>query len=111
MSLENNIKEWVNYDNHINELNNKIKDLKDKRNIKEDEIHSLLRTKDKLPIIQISDGLLKFTTQNVQQPLSFKFIESCLLEKFNKNDVNSIIQYIKNKRISKENFVIKRFYK
>ena len=60
MSLENNIKEWVNYDNHINELNNKIKDLKDKRNIKEDEIHSLLRTKDmfELGIIEETKNII-----------------------------------------------------
>lgn len=111
MNLETNIKEWVKYDNLINDYNSKIKDLKNKKSSYEENIENLFRDTDKYPIVQISDGLLKFTKQTTPQPLSFKYIESSLSDKLDKKDIDNIITILKNKRNSKENFIIKRFYK
>lgn len=111
MSIETNVKEWVKYDNHIKEYESKIKLLKEKRNSFEENIYQYALQNNKPNLsIKINDGNLKFIKQNIQQPLTFKFLESCLLEKFNKKDAESIIHFIKEKRTIKENISIKRFY-
>lgn len=111
MSLESNIKEWVKIDDLINQYNNKIKILKDEKQRNEATIQRILNEKETIPTIKISDGFLKLTKQTVAQPLSFKYIESCLSNKYPKNDIDNIIAHIKENRTSKENIVLKRFYK
>ena len=61
--------------------------------------------------IQISDGKIKFTQTKETQQLTFKYLESCLHEII-KNDeqVNKIVEYIKNKREIKYVPEIKRLY-
>ena len=112
MSFEKNIKEWVKYDNEIKELNKKIKDL---RNIKMDITTNIMNYVNENNIndstIKISDGNLRFANVKVQSPLTYKYIEECLLEIINDDTkVKQIITYIKNKRESKYVEEIKRFY-
>jgi ferritin len=61
--------------------------------------------------IQISDGKLKFVQLKETQPLTFKYLETCLKEIIkNEEQVNKIVDYIKNKREVKYVADIKRFY-
>lgn len=111
MSLESNIKNWVKIDDLINEYNEKIKQLKDQKSENEIIIQRILNERENIPTIKISDGFLKLTKQSVSQPLSFKYIENCLSNKFSKNDLDNIIKYIKENRTTKENLVLKRYYR
>jgi hypothetical protein len=62
-------------------------------------------------VIQISDGKIKFIKTKDTQVLTFKYLETCLHEIIkNEDQVNKIIEYIKNKRDVKYVAEIKRFY-
>tara|TARA_Y100001980_G_C14260130_1_gene101901 strand:- start:70 stop:408 length:339 start_codon:yes stop_codon:yes gene_type:complete len=112
MSFEDNIKKWVEYDTMIKMYSEKIKELKEKKNNVEDKIHDHINTYNKKPIINISDGVLKFSKVKIQQPLSYKLIDNSL-NKIIKNDNQReiILNAIKESRMSKECQVIKRFYR
>ena len=62
-------------------------------------------------IINISDGNLKFIQTKQYNTLTFKHLEICL-HKFinNKDDVKTIIQYVKDTRKKKIIYDIKRSY-
>ena len=61
--------------------------------------------------IQISDGKLKFSETKVAQPITFKYLESCLNDIIkNQQQVNVIMEYIKKKRENKLVRELKRFY-
>jgi len=111
MTFEQNIKKWVEYDTLLKRYNESIKDLREKRSLIEENIHNEISNREKKPVINISDGTLKFGKATVQQPLSYKLIEQSLQHILSdKKDVDKIINAIKSSRISKECNVIKRFY-
>ena len=61
--------------------------------------------------IKITDGQLKFIKVKETQQLTFKYLESCLLEIIkNEEQVKKIVEYIKNKREVKYVPEIKRLY-
>ena len=112
MSLEQNIKKWVEYDSLLKAYGEKIKELRESKNNIEKQIHSSISSYDKKPVIQISDGILKFNTATVQQPLSYKLIESSLIQSIDdKEEVKKIINIIRQNRSSRECNVIKRYYR
>tara|TARA_R110002072_G_scaffold54564_2_gene143111 strand:+ start:783 stop:1124 length:342 start_codon:yes stop_codon:yes gene_type:complete len=112
MTFENNIKQWVIYDNEIKGINEKLKSLREKKNGLSTDIFNYVHEKNiSQRVVKISNGNLKFMSVKVQQPLTFKFVEQCLGEIINEEDkVKQIINYIKDKRESKYVEEIKRFY-
>lgn len=114
MSTEftNMIKEWVTIDNELRELSLKSKSLREKKNNLNNNVINYIETNNlDNAIIKISDGTLKFNYTNISQPLTFKYINECLNDIINdKNQVESIINYIKNKRNVKSIMDIKRNY-
>ena len=63
-------------------------------------------------VIQISDGKLKFQNIKSTSPLSYGFLEQCLLECINdENQVKELIKYIKSKRTHKISYDIRRTYR
>ena len=112
MTLEENIKKWVEYDTLIKNYNEKIKSLREKRQEVETSIHRNVESYEKKPVINISDGTLKFAKTNIQQPLSYKLIENGL-QKIIKNEdqINRIINTIRETRNIKEINRIKRYYR
>lgn len=112
MSLEENIKKWVEYDSLIKNHNEKIKSLREKRQQVENAIHRTVDTYEKKPVINISDGTLKFAKTNIQQPLSYRLIENSL-QKIIKNEeqINRIIDTIRDTRNITEIDTIKRYYR
>jgi hypothetical protein len=112
MSLEENIKKWVEYDSTIKRYNELIRSTRESKRLLENRIHNDISSYSKKPVINISDGVLKFTKLHVQQPLSYKLIENSLSRIINdKHQIESIIDVIKNNRESKEQNVIKRYYR
>jgi nitrogen regulatory protein PII len=111
MSFETNIQQWVSVDNQIKQLNDKMKELKEKKQALTNNINSYVETNN-ISTIQISDGQLKFAKIKETQPLTFKYLEKCLHEIIkNEEQVEKIIEYIKNKREVNYNTDIKRLYK
>jgi hypothetical protein len=108
----NMIKEWVTIDNELRELSFKSKSLREKRNNVNNNVIKYIETNNlDNAIIKISDGTLKFNYTNISQPLTFKYINECLNDIINdKNQVEAIINYIKNKRNVKSIMDIKRNY-
>lgn len=112
MSFENNVKKWVAVDNDLKNLNEKVKELREKRN----EICSNIMTHVETnnlgnATIKISDGILKFSSFKQTSPLTLKYVESCLNDCLDEqDDVKAIMEYIKSKRESKITPEIKRNY-
>jgi len=100
MSIEKLINDWVSLDNKLKHMNNEINSIREKKN-------NICQKK----IINISDGNLKFIQTKQYNTLTFKHLEICL-HKFinNKDDVKTIIQYVKDTRKKKIIYDIKRSY-
>jgi len=112
MSFENQIQQWVALDNQLKMLNDKTKELREKRNELEDNItnyatnHNLYQS-----TVQITDGKLKFSNTRVQEPLTFKYLEKTLSEVIkNESQLKIIMEHIKKNRNTKMVQEIKRFY-
>ena len=112
MSLEDNIKQWVNLDNKIKEQTEHIKELREKKIQYENTItsyiqdHNLMHT-----TIEISDGKLKYNNIKNTQTLTLKYVEKCLKELIkNESQVNTVMDYIKQNRDEKIQATIKRSY-
>ena len=111
MSFENQIQQWVSYDNQLKNLNEKVKELREKRNELEGNITNYASTNNHSnSMVQISDGRLKFVNTKVQEPLTFKYLEKTLGEVIkNENQVKIIMEHLKQKRTYKIVPEIKRF--
>lgn len=109
--FENQIKQWVQLDNQLKELNEQTKDLREKRNTLERNITNYAASNNlSASTIQITDGKLKFANTRVTEPLTFKYLEKTLGEVIkNENQVRLIMEHIKQKREIKLVPEIKRF--
>ena len=111
MSFESQIQQWVSLDNQLKQLNEKVKDLRDKRNNLEENITSYASENNlSNATVKTSDGRLKFTNTKVQEPLTFKYLEKTLGEVIkNESQVKLIMEHLKQKRAVKIVPEIKRF--
>jgi seryl-tRNA synthetase len=112
MSFEQQIQQWVSIDNQLKTLNDKVKELREQRNTLGDNITAHVENTDlQNATVKISDGKLKFVQLKETQPLTFKYLETCLHEIIKSDEqVDKILEYIKNKREVKYVQEIKRFY-
>ena len=114
MSFEQQIQQWISIDNQMKILNDKMKELRDKKNTISSEINTHIETtfpSGSNATIKISDGQLKFIKIKETQQLTFKYLETCLSEIIKSEEqVNKIVDYIKNKREIKYVPEIKRYY-
>ncbi len=111
MSFENKIQQWVHLDNQLKQLNEKTKELREKRNQLETNLTTYAETNNlSNSIIPITDGKLKFSNSKVPEPLTFKYLEKTLNEVIkNENQVKLIMEHIRQKREIKVVPEIKRF--
>ena len=111
MSFDNQIQQWVLIDTQIKNLNEKTKELREKRNILTNNITnyaSINNLSDK--ILPFGDGKLKITNTKTTEPLTFRYIEKTLGEIIkNETQVKMIIEHLKQKRETKIVPEIKRF--
>lgn len=110
--FQHNIKEWVRLDGQIKEFNEQLKQIRTEKSTLQTNIYDFVQENDlESSTIKISDGKLKFTQTKQTPPLSLGFIESCLQEKLNNDDlVSDLMEYIKSKREPKISSEIKRYY-
>jgi hypothetical protein len=105
-----NIKLWVSYDNKIEEASKNIKNLRnDKTNLSNQITSYMDKNNIQDTIINISNGQnIKYCEQNVQSPLTYKFLEEVLNKYFHPHTekVPEIISFIKaNRHVKKECFL------
>jgi hypothetical protein len=111
MSFEQQIQQWVTIDNQMKIVGDKMKELRDKKNTLSEQINTHIETTQFNSAVKVSDGQLKFVKVKETQPLTFKYLETCLSEIIkNEEQVKKIIEYIKNKREVKYVPEIKRLY-
>ena len=111
MNFENQIQQWVSVDNQLKQLNEKVKEMREKRNILEQNITNYASSNNlSNATIKIGDGRLKFTNTRVPEPITFKYLEKTLGEVIkNESQVQLIMEHIKQKRNIKIIPEIKRF--
>jgi seryl-tRNA synthetase len=111
MSFENQIQQWVQIDNQLKQMNEKTKELRDKRNTLEQNITKYASSNNlSNASVQISDGKLKFVNTRVTEPLTFKYLEKVLSDVIkSESQVKLIMEHIRQKRETKIVPEIKRF--
>ena len=113
MSFEQQLQQWVAIDNQMKVLSDRMKELRDKKNTLGQNINTHVETSNLAnSSVQLRDGQLRFVNIKETQPLTFKYLETCLREIIkNEEQVTKIVDYIKNKREVKYVPEIKRMYK
>jgi hypothetical protein len=111
MSFENQIQQWVSFDNQLKQINEKVKELREKKNNLEQSITNYAFSNNlSNSTVQISDGRLKFSNTKVAEPLTFKYLEKTLSEVIkNESQVKLIMEHLRQKRNIKIVPEIKRF--
>lgn len=106
------IVKWVTLDNQINRLRDDMRELRQEKTELKDEIYTFAEQNElDRAVIKISDGQLKFQQIKQSNPLTFKYIKKCLDECLNnEQQVDYIMNYIKEKREFKTSYDIKRSF-
>ena len=105
------VKEWVQLDTKLKELNDEVKRLRDMRNEKQKDVISYVQTMERVPKLEISDGFLSFVETKVYTPLSYTFLEQCLVKKMGEKQAEEMIEYIKSERQVKTESEIRRGFR
>ena len=114
MSLEENIKHWVQLDNDIKQLSANIKNLRlEKETYNNSILEYISENNLDNAVVKICDETLKFVDVQQYQPLTYKFICEALCDYFENNDetIMEIICHLKAKRKQKTIKEIKRYKK
>jgi len=111
MSFENQIQQWVSLDNQLKQINEKVKEMREKRNALEQNITNYASSNNlSNATIQISDGRIKIANTKVTEPITLKYLEKTLGDVIkNESQVKLIMEHIKQKRSIKIIPEIKRF--
>jgi len=111
MSFQDNVRNWVSLDNELKILNDKARIIREERNTLGGSITNYIETENlQNATIEISDGKLKFQNSKVNQPLTYRLVESCLKDVMPEEQAKQIIKYIKSKREVRMVSDIKRSY-
>tara|TARA_A100001015_G_C14950738_1_gene696631 strand:- start:676 stop:1002 length:327 start_codon:yes stop_codon:yes gene_type:complete len=103
---EQSIIEWVKIDNNIKLLNEQLKSYREKRKHLAKNISENLDNK----IIKINNETIKRVEHKYTSPLTLTYIENCLVALIKNDDnVDYIMNYIKENRPYKVEYDIKRF--
>ena len=110
--FKQDIKQWVNIDNKIKDLNTQLKVLREHKKHKLDNLvkyHNNNNLNGKT--ITISDGRLEFCQHKQLYPITQRNLEDGLKELFDDEEtINTIINTINSKRKIKLEQNIKRYY-
>lgn len=111
-SFEEQIRSWVAVDNQLKVLQDKSKELRDRRaSLNEVIMGHVADNSMEGSTVRISDGRLRFVASNQTSPLTLKFVQECLLKCIqNGPQVEQIMTFIKAQRETKVKTEVKRFY-
>ena len=112
MTFQDNIKTWVTLDNNIKTLSDEIKLLREKKKLLNNSILEYVNTNNlTTATININDGSLRFTNIKTTKAITLKYLDECLNELItDKNQIASILEYIKSNREINEIQEIKRTF-
>lgn len=107
------VKRWVLLDSQLKIINEKAKVIREEKNNLNNEICELLQKSGNAHRkIIIHDGNLKIHEKKDYSPLTFTFLEEHLGKIINDpNQIQDVIEYLKQKREIKINNELKRTYK
>jgi hypothetical protein len=110
--FQENIKRWVTMDNEIKNVTDTLKTMKTQRSEISDTILDYVESENlNSTTININNGSLKFGTSRQSTGLTLTYIKSCLEKCIpEEDDVNAIMDVIKNSRDVKISSEIKRSY-
>lgn len=110
MDFKEKVSKWISVDDKIYNLNEELSLYRNERKELADEINKIAverNLEDKT--IEFPGGNLKFKRQKNTPTLSIKYVQQCLMEYMsNEEEVNKIMDYIKDNRESKYVNVISR---
>ena len=113
--VNNEIIEWIRIDDKIKEHNIKIRELKELKDQKYDNINEILgfETKDieTIPKYKIDklNTLISFNKTTTYSSLTYRYLEKCLIDYFKDDtEVQKVIDYIKENREVENKILIKR---
>jgi hypothetical protein len=110
-SIEENLEEWVNIDNQIKKLNERLSILKEQRKAISDNIFENNNIESDKIIANLSDSKLKIVKTKVSQSLTFTYLENCLNEIITSPEqVETIMNHIKSNRNVEYVTELKRIY-
>ena len=115
MSTENfkkNIRDWVMLDNKYKELNESLKTIREEKKQVLDKINVHINNNNlNDAVVKISDGKIKFSIMKNTKPLTLQYIKECLTNTIrDANEVEKLMEYIKNNRECSYTDDIKRYY-
>jgi hypothetical protein len=93
--LVSTIKEWIQNDNEIKELQREIKARKERKKTISDKLVDVMKTND-IDCFDINDGKLIYTQNKVKTSLSKKHITACLEKYFKNSDNKEIVDDLSN---------------
>jgi hypothetical protein len=109
-NIEKQLQQWVILDNQYKLVQEKAKELREKKSSLLESITSTggLSTNS---VVNITDGRLKLVNTNSTTPLTFTYLETCLSEIIkNEEQVKKIVDYLKKRRETKTVTELKRYY-
>ena len=100
MSFEEQIQQWINIDNQMKILNDKIKEMREQKILLSSQIIGYAKNKNMMNrMITLNDSKLKFVSSNIHSPITFKYLDKSLKELIkDPTQANKIINYIKENR-------------
>lgn len=105
------IKQWVSLDNKLKVLNEKCKEIREEKGDISDKINVFVEENNlEDNVVEITGGKLKFTKNKSQVAITYKFLEKCLGELFADEQIERIMEHIKNSRETKYEPEIKRYF-
>ena len=104
------LEKWLYVDNELKNVNEKVKKLRDIKSVLTQSLTEHINKKELTnSTIKINNEVVKFLNCKTTQPLTFKYLETCLGEIIKDEEkVVKIIEYIKNKRETNYSLDIKR---
>jgi len=109
-----NIKTWVLIDTKLKMVNEKIREMRDKKSYLLNQINEYVYENNmKETKIEITDGELLFCERKEYAPLTYKYLEECLQNVISdESHVDHIMNYIKsNRKIKLVNDIKRNFAK
>lgn len=112
MNFETYMSKWVILDNRQKQLQKELQQLKnEKQEISEYVLNHVVNNDMTNTTVSLKDGRIRFNSVNTTQPLTFKYLESCLGNIIkNPEQIKIILGHIKSSRDAKTSLEIHRYY-
>lgn len=111
-SLEENVAEWVKFDNEQQRLSLRLKELREQKSSLQDTISDQFSSRGLVnPIVKISDGKLAMVERKVTQSLTLSLVEEALTGCIaDSGTVKQLMDHIKHARQVTHQVELRRYY-